>query len=270
MSIDALYPANGDNAILQVAFIVEWQTALNEEDLREVRKLQPIFSDQLPDLQESQSMSVTFSPNGAVDTRQQVSQLDGLHFVKADIAHGGRPIRSLQVNRNSLVAIVANYDRWDTVWNTVYQWFQHALTTVGRQRGFTGLTLQYTDSFQWRDNPALLNISEVFMSGSPYLPPYVYSSSSLWHSHHGYIEKLNEPVNSNLINNINVDLVDHNKMRVLNINSSHKAIFNEPLWDSNDFSEIQAAFFERLHQKNKDQLTKLLSPEVCGKISLKS
>lgn len=115
-----------------------------------------------------------------------------------------------------------------------------------------------------------LNLNEIFAAQTPYLAPNALAPSSLqWHSHHGYLINHVVPVAYQQLDNINVSRVVVGGVHQIQILTSHRATFRDPLykiWSANkpQVSVIQ----ENLHSQNKCILAKLLSPEVQLKINL--
>ncbi len=197
--------------------------------------------------------------------------LGGIQFVKPAAANrfGQAAVsRSLQISQQNLVVSLHEYKGWDDALEFVVTCLNVVLPGIVKGRPILGCTLQYHDSFSWKDQPEKLSMAAVFRKGGQYLPPSVFERSSLWHSHHGYMEERTSPVAHQLIENVNVDLVQTDPWRVINILLSHVGKFGSSGWDFESAFNQSIALFQDFHERDKNIIEQLLDDSVCRKIGL--
>ena len=267
MSIDKLFPAADGHAILNAAFVIEWAEPLTIDLVHGLAKLATKFKNsERPLLQMLPQQTVEFSL-GAQDSGQAISHgLSGYLFFEpaVDQSH----VRSVSISRQNCIIVITDYSRWIEVWAQVQNYLKIALEYVGPKRPLNVIGLQYTDKFNWRDDPDELDLTEVF-SGDAYLPANALKQKGLWHSHHGFLEAQELPVPHNRLENVNVDVNEAGGERVFQVTTSHRVTLKTPLWQSHLKNEqVVYDIFDRLHDANKDMLSKLLTPGVCEKINL--
>lgn len=268
MSAEKLYPYAGDHAIQTVAFALEWQGDLNTNALLAVQKLAPKLKEFLPDHQLQNVVSINFE--AAQAARSKVTEDVG-SVVFSRPTYLGIP-RSMTVSRQNCVVIVPDYTRWDTVWAEVQQYLALVWELITKHKPITAIGLQYTDLFHWRADPNELDLREVFLTDTPFLPTNVFDKKGLWHSHHGYLDQYEEPIKHARLENINVTMLETAGERSIQVLTSHKVTLAEPLWKATKSGqkgpELVAEILQDLHGSNKEILKKLLSQEVCKKINL--
>ena len=119
-------------------------------------------------------------------------------------------------------------------------------------------------------DPAELNLREVLAEKSKLLPKNIFDTPDLWHSHHGYIDKCEANSPYEVLENINVNMLDTNGQRSIQILTSHRAQLKTPIWTYDNFSSGLDQYMPQLHERNKSILRDLLMPEVQAMIKLKS
>jgi hypothetical protein len=148
--------------------------------------------------------------------------------------------------------------------------YAEALPIILADKAINAIALQYTDSFTWKDDPELLDLSQVFRPGSRYIPANAFDQPGAWHSHHGYVEGGSHPAEKERLNNINVNVSDVAGERTIQITTVHRAVLDKPLRASNNkYLELIESLQNKLHIDNKDILAQVLSDAVAQKIKLK-
>lgn len=270
MSLDNLFPIAGNNAIQNAAFAIEWGAELSSADIQETNskiesELKSDFSAPLP--QNVQNFS--FVTDGSQTPRFLPSVEIGGYLYEKRSPLSTIPTKSITLTRQNLVILINEYSRWETVWEDVQKYFSIILKNITAQP-FTNVGLQYSDVFIWKDEPASLNLCEVFRQSSSYLTPNALNVKSLWHSHHGYIVDSNAPVKNSRLDNINVNLIDNGGTLSVQIVTSHRATLAAPIWYKKEIDlESISQIMKVLHNENKQVMHNLLSDEVCKKIKLK-
>lgn len=271
MSIDRLHPYAGPHAVQNAIFVVEWAEPLRSDALVDMLKLATKYRNLgLTAIQQQNAVSVNVTAARATDVSPSVSstqELGGVMF-SAPANSSGLPGRSITISRQNCMVFVPDYTRWAKVWDDVHSYLSIALGVIAPMRPLTVVGLQYTDVFQWKDDPSDMPLAEIFR-GDSYMPPHIFELKGLWHVHQGHIQQTLTPVPNSRLENVNVDMLDTGGLRSIQIIGSHRSTLSEPLWQSHLKNEpILAQLFEDMHLSNKGLLTKLLTPEVCAKIHL--
>ncbi|MGT0246641.1 hypothetical protein [Burkholderia pyrrocinia] len=276
MTIDFLYPFAGDHAVQNVAFVLEWATPMDRSALEAVKRLAPQFRSSFPVVQEQQLITVNVeAPKQAITKHHKprlpptpATQLGGIQFLHTSGGAPGSFTRMIQVQRESCLVALNEYSRWDAVWPKVCGWLEIVLPVILTGRSLNSFTLQYQDLFFWRDDPANLQLREVFAAESPYIPSNVYDLKSAWHSHHGYIQPYDGEWSGHLLNNVNVNVGDLNGVRQIGTMLTHKVTFGTPIWSLDRAMTALRAVMPELHQENKSILHRLFTDAVRDKIGL--
>lgn len=271
MSIDNFYPYAGDHAVQSATFVVEWAEPLKAEAIAAINKLANKFRNfGLSHVQHQQFVQFKIEPNSPDGSQKHGSQqgLGGIVFARP--AEPGVVTRSITISRQNCMIVVPDYTRWESVFADVQAYLKVALDEVAPSRPISTIGLQYNDIFQWKDDPADLNLAEVFADDA-FIPPSIFRQTRLWHVHQGYMEQPALPVVHSRITNVNVDMLEPAGERMIQIIGSHRATLSEPLWQSHlKNKQIMLDMFSSLHQANKQMLAKLLTKQVCEKIHLSS
>jgi hypothetical protein len=193
--------------------------------------------------------------------------MGGVQFLKPRGQAPGNFTRMLQVQRGNCSIVLNEYTRWADVWGNAKKWFDIVFPVVLSGRPLVSFTLQYHDVFSWRDNPQLLDFSEVFKADSPYLPPNCYSLRSAWHSHHGFISEIGDPYPGTEIDNINITINDIGAERQVSAMLVHKLTLATPVWSSDTATTVDS-LAQILHERNKKLLREIFSESVQQKIGL--
>lgn len=269
MNIEPLYPYAGNHAVQNAIFAVEWAEPLKSDVIQSLGKLATKFRNLgLSNVEYRKTIEIKIdrpAPGAAVPSQKQSEVLDAVIFTKPALL--GEIPRSVTISRQGCMIAVPDYTRWAEVFNDVNTYFKIALDEIP-PRPITVVGLQYNDLFIWKDDPAELDLRDIF-SASTFIPPSVFSQTGLWHLHHGYILKESAPTPHSRLDNINVDMIEHFGERAIQITSSHKVTFNDPLWQPHQKNkQIMFDMFSYLHMINKEVLEKLLTIDVSRKIQL--
>lgn len=265
MSIEKLYPYANDHAIQSAAFVVEWAEPLTPNAIEDLAKLKVKFRGLLPDSQPQNVVEFNLTAIEGMNTKVR-QELGGIVFSRQS-GHKGVP-RSLTISKQNCVIVIPDYSRWDQVWSDVQQYLEIVLEQIGPLRPLSGIGLQYTDLFNWKDAPSELDVSDIFLRGS-YLPENVFQQKGLWHSHHGFMEAHEDPTPHKRLENINVDMLESSGERSIQIITSHRATMIEPMWQSHlKHKTTVLEMFVSLHTSERAMLRKLFAPALCQRINL--
>ncbi|MFM0315939.1 TIGR04255 family protein [Paraburkholderia nemoris] len=271
MDLDALYPAGGNHAIQNVAFVIEWQAPLSEADYAELRKVhQEHLRQALPIIETPQVITFNIQPGLAPAMVPQVAS--GLSLARHRPTATGTVVScSIQINPQNCLIVVNDYTRWDEIWTNVTEWTNYLLPVIlKKERALGGMALQYADGFEWRGNPSEFKAEVLFSPETSYLPSNVFGKSGLWHSHHGFFTDVEIDAGYTQLDNVNVNLGDDpaSLRRTVSIVTSHKVTFVQPVWGVEQATAKFQGLMGRLHDSNKAVLKDLLLDAVQEKIKL--
>lgn len=228
------------------------------------RRAKSAFRKEFPVIQEQHQLTLNMSSPGLVTQPQQ--ELGGFVLSRDSRLSSGSP-RTITVSRESIQVAVADYSRWADVKAQVFSYFSPLVHDFPRP--FSVLALQYQDVFNWRDKPENLPLQDVLNRNSSYLASNVFNAGFAWHSHHGYFEKIDVPIECRRLNNINVSRVSTDGSHSIQIVTAHRTNFREQYWDRVfTLDSVNSQIFEGMHSKNKEILQNILGPEVQKMIKL--
>lgn len=275
MSIENLYPYAGDHAVQNAIFVVEWAEPLKVDAIIAASKLAAKFKNQgLAHVQHQQMLELKIEQShiGGQSSPSASSQVSNgpSAVVFARSANPGEVTRSVTISRQHCMIAVPDYSRWGVVFADVQSYLKIVLDEIAPQRPVSAISLQYNDMFNWKDEPADLNLKEIFAENA-FIPTSVFQQKGLWHLHQGYMEEVSSPVQHSRLQNINVDMADTSGQRVIQIIGAHRATLREPLWQSHmKNKQVMLDMFSDLHLANKKMLQQLLTKELGDKIRLTS
>jgi uncharacterized protein (TIGR04255 family) len=181
----------------------------------------------------------------------------------------GTVAKHLVVSRQNCVFAINDYVRWDAALADVMRSYEVILPLILANRAINRIGLQYTDVFTWKDDPAALNLAEVFRVDSGLLPSNALQAPSLWHSHHGYFDHHAQPVPHSLLHNVNVSINDVSAERQISIVMSHQATLDSAIRRGTEkYTDLIRGFEDNLHGIHKAMLQRLLTDQVCELIGL--
>jgi uncharacterized protein (TIGR04255 family) len=270
MDLDALYPAGGNHAIQNVAFVIEWQAPLSEGDYAQLRKVhQEYLRQALPIIETPQVFTFNIQPGLAPAMAPQFA--NGLSFARHRPTSTGTVVScSIQINPQNCVIVVNDYTRWDEIWKSVTEWTNYLLPVILKERPLGGMALQYTDGFEWRGDPSQFKAEALFSPETSYLPSSVFGRAGLWHCHHGFFVDVGTNAEYTQLDNVNVNLGDNptSLRRTVSIVTSHKVTFGKAIWGVEQATGMFQGLMGRLHDSNKAVLKDLLLEAVQEKIKL--
>ncbi|QGZ62120.1 TIGR04255 family protein [Paraburkholderia acidisoli] len=272
MDLSALYPAGGNHAIQNVAFVLEWPVPLTESNIATAKEIhQRHLLKAFPRAETPQI--ITFNFQAGIGAPPQPPQAGiGLMLTRPrGTAAGNNVAASIQITQQNCVIVVNEYTRWATIWADVSHWLRLLLPAIQKDGNpLTGATLQYTDAFEWRGNPREFIPKVLFSADSTFVPKNALSSLGLWHSHHGFFVEVDPSDGYQLLENVNVNVHEHpeSRQRAVVVMTSHKATFSEGIWGSDKAVDALDPLMTRLHERNKDILRDMLASDVKKMIKL--
>lgn len=266
MNLESLQPFAGIHAVQNVALAAEWQGELSDQTLLRVHALSEEFKSYFPkvDLQKMMQFNVTSTEINS----QPSTSLGGVVFQR--VSDLGAVLRQIHVNRQSCALIINDYDRWVPTLKIAMEYFERIFPIILADKAICAISLQYTDSFTWKDDPELLDLKCVFNENSPYLARNVFDTQHAWHSHHGFIYLSTEPVPHESLDNVNINVSDVAGERTIQITTVNRASFKKPLRLSMpSYMGVVESVESILHDRSKKLLGSVLSVAVAEKIGLK-
>jgi len=269
-----IVPIAGRHAIKTVTFALEWQQPLQDDLLLLLKALHSKVRDRLPRVLQRQEVGfqIVVSPAPAVPEIPPEPRLASLRFEA--LQPNGEPEWSLTIERHFLAVNCHVYSRWNEIWLRARDLLLPFVPVLARECGISVIGLQYIDQFRVAGPSEQFRATDLFRDKSPFLPSHVFKLDDLWHSHHGYFQKRTEPTAHHQLNHINVDVVDANDGRLVEITTVHRALLDQPatsgvmLLDDENGGELHHHMVA-LHQVNKKHLRLLLIDAMCDQINLR-
>lgn len=270
MSLDNLHPFTGQHAIQSAVFALSFSSELDIGEVGSLQAASAALKGDFPVLAEQQRTTISMQVGpGAKSSPDASSEVGGFILERPALVPNEPKLRLIIVNRTDIVVVVNDYTRWDKFTSDIDRYLSVLLAPIDSHKAISSIGLQFNDVFLWKADPVELNLDEVFVNGSPYLPSNVFSSTMLWHSHHGYLINEAAPVKHQQLDNINVSRVEVQGEHQLQILTSHRATFENPLYKGwSDKNLILFNIRENLHKTNKKLLAALLTPAAQQKINL--
>lgn len=270
MSLDHLHPFAGQHAIQSAVFALDFASELDVSEVEALRAAASELASDFPVVSDQQLRTISLQVgSGEASAPSKNVEVGGFIMERPALVPGEPQGRLIIVKRNGIIVVINNYTRWDKFKADIDRYLSILLPPVDGQKAVSGVGLQFNDIFLWKADPVDLKLDEVFVVNNPYIPPNVFSSPLLWHSHHGYLMSSKEPVEHQQLDNINVSRVAANEEHQLQILTSHRVTLEKPLYKSwSDNKSILLTIQENLHNKNKFILSALLTPAAQQKINL--
>lgn len=264
MSVEHLLPFAGEHAVQNAAIALEWQGELSDQTLLRIYSLSEKLKPSFDKVELQKLMMINLADSGA---SKHTDGLGGVQFQK--ITSLGTASRQLVVSRSNCTFVVHDYSRWVTMLEDAIRCLQLILPIILADKAVSAVGLQYTDAFTWKEDPAALDMKDVFRRDTGLVPAHALDLKHLWHSHHGYMESVTEPVQHTLTNNVNVTVQDVSGERMIQIITTHRAALEKPIrLSTSSYFDVVASIENHLHSRNKSLLSQLLSDEAADKIKL--
>lgn len=267
-------PIAGRHAIKAVSFGLEWQEPLQEDLLTFLMALHAKVRDKLPRVirHEEIPLKVVLSQAQPEQEAPVKPQLASVTFDA--LQRNGEQEWSLVIQRNFLAVNCYVYTRWNEIWGIGRELLTPFLPVIARERGISVIGLQYVDQFRVTGSCEHFRAGHLLREGSRFVPTQAFQLDDLWHSHHGFFEKLTEPTAHRRLNHVNVDVVDTNDERVIQITTAHRALLDRPAKDESRLLNSGGEgewhhYMDQLHKVNKQFLCELLNEDMCKQIGLK-
>lgn len=261
-----------DHAIVSMAFGIEFSEALERETLSKVLSLHDSVKEDLPGRKQKKSLTITMQEGpGAVKE-------EGLGAVIFEsVNKDGSIAKSLTVASEHAFVNVNDYASWADAWEFAYKILGIVVPVIQESTAVKAVTLQYLDRFYVSCPLNEFNNSWVLRSGTKYIPPHIFDLKGPWHSNNGFFDRVETPLNTFVLNNVNISLSEKkgffesdDVVSEIELNLSHRALFNvEPigfggLFDDECFKKLMS----QLHDIHKNLFGDLLSSDVSKIIGL--
>lgn len=266
-------PIHEAHAIEQVAFLIQFENSLQDDEFSVVRSQLGPFQDELPGRAEFQAAFVF----GAISSPGQVSPSQSVGTVLQRVGPDGSIEKELRIERNGLTFRSLQYSRWQNVWASAKRYFEVLGPTYLTRSRLATVGLTYVDKFVWGGDMNDCRPGFLLRPDSKYLSPCVYDAGDLWHSHVGAFIRSDGKTRRLL--NVNADCIDENRpgfspRRVTAITTALTDMFNQPMFESTKvapdaFVNFIELHMEQLHSFNKEIIGGIISDEMSARVALK-
>ncbi|RMU64165.1 hypothetical protein ALP25_03746 [Pseudomonas syringae pv. syringae] len=222
----------------------------------------------LPKFTEQQQFLVNFSNdnNFVHQGFPQPSQINGVTFEK--FKEDGEPALGINVQGNFLSIVCGDYTRWEEVIAKVNSVIEIISSWLREHAVFANLTLQYLDEFKVSFDGDFQPLTDLFVTGSPYLIANFENVSHEFHSHHGFFSDPAFSIAGRLLTNVNVNVVNIGREMNVQIQTTHKYQAAAHLTIGEEgLKGLIGDAYEYLHQENKKIVGSMLTDEVKKMIS---
>jgi len=267
-----IQPAAGRHAIKSVTLAIEWPAPLDATAIIEISNLHDQFKNDLPRKVDQQSVTINIAGGNFPAMIQQpiAPQISGVVFDR--VKENRQAAWALSLQQNMAVVVCNAYDRWQEMKARSLGFLGVILPTVLRYQPIAVVGLQYLDQFDVTGDIEELTYAHIFRDGSRYVPGNARDLIGLWHSHHGFFQTFENPVQYRRLTNINVNVSAQGNSRVAQIVTAHKALLDQPTNDPNLLLEqpnnMVGQLLEEMHDFNKTILRDLLNDARREQIAL--
>ena len=270
MPSDLLVPTKGIMRFKMSPLPLNWGACLTL--LHSLKSEKCTRFDKLPKVSEQKALTVSLSDGPSGASASQSLGVDGIAFER--FSPHRLLSKSLVINRQHCIMTNNKYTRWLKVWPEAREMFGMILPTIIQYQKVAAIGLQYSDIFTWRGNNEEFDLSILFNQDSELLPSHIFKLKSLWHLHQGYFDEPEIQINlkHKTLNNININLVDMDGSLTIHIVTAQRVIFIDKETNYEDWTSKEGVLdiiMSKLHDVNKEILSKLLTTEIQNKIKLK-
>jgi uncharacterized protein (TIGR04255 family) len=267
-------PAGGNNAIDNIAFVVQMARPFYEREAQALLSLSAALGDFFPKIEPLQAVEFVLpAPNSMA--QQHNTKSSGVLLSKFD--DGGRLVWSLRVHNNQIAVTCSQYTRWNEVWPQSLKFIQCVSNVIEQTDNYvSALALQVIDRFEAKTlNENEYSIDEVFSTHSPYLTNQARKSGAQWHVYQGWFKSFNSHRLLNVLNLSSVQIgttsnsiIDHTIQLQLDQLRQPLSwhLSAEPAGAGDDLERL----FGALHAENKLVISQTLSKTQLEKIGLGS
>lgn len=262
-------PCRDANAIMIVAFALEFQRDFSVGELQLLLSLHKGDEDALPQVQKHESFSIQLNPG----SHQQITgptDLGGVTF--SLMLPNGTHEWSFMARQNTVVIQCTNYTRWSEISNKAFDFINRFVPKISESNMVNAIGIEYRDEFLIRDSSAGW-MQELFKTDTVYMPSYLFDVNKLWHSHSGCITDVTideEEAAEQMLTKINIDYIHEQGVGHKVVSTTHHRIsFGDMKSNFVDFSQGEmASYVEAMHDKNKSVIRNLLSDDMLKAINL--
>jgi uncharacterized protein (TIGR04255 family) len=266
-ALTPLAPANGLNAIVNVAFSIEFDAPADAPLVAAFAALAPQLVNEGFNLPHPvTTYTLQFAMQAASVPAQELA---GYRYLMNNTA--GQLVREFALHGNMLVIAIHDYTRWPQVWANVRKLLEKCgPLLLASQRSVRAVAMQYTDKFTWRDASKPLPLKLVLRGDARHIVSAALDETGPWHSMFGYVKQVG-PAGwaQSRVDNVNLSVADEGSFRALNIFALYRYLPKVVAKAPNDFvSAVLPSLFNSAHDDNKQLLRELLSDEVQTMIQL--
>jgi len=257
-------PISEKHAIDVASFIVVFERPFEARMIESLPGLHERLKTEYPTFNLTKTMEVNVTGN---EVSQKIGVASGGLMQKLN--DDGRPAWTLRIERNSIVVLCNQYERWEDVSSKAIDHIKAAIAFLNSDNNaFVSLIHQIVDRFVTADKDEY-DIRQVFNTQSPYLTNQVLNSGKLWHVYQGWFETKQE-FRGQLLNVLNLSTSENPTNLSITTSVDHAAHLRFDLpkaIEDLDDQFIRKAFNE-LHETNKYIIRNLLNENQLQTIGL--
>lgn len=261
-----------NNALLRVAFIIEFERNFSQEELQSVDNNHTDWKSSLPRRSVVKGGLVLNPQSPQINLDQSV-----IFGFKYNLFNKDGTVREgLHLQDNKVIYLVGEYTVWNEVWPKATKILEPVLQLLPESNKVISYSSEYTDLFLVQGDYFNNDPTSLFRSDSDLIPKHIFKRKLNWHSHTGYFEEIVTPVLHRHLTRLNIDIRDNNNrqqreltMRLFHsITPPHKPLSQESLSLPEEITSIGLDNFRILHLKARELLKKLLCNDMLEKIGI--
>ncbi|WP_442498237.1 TIGR04255 family protein [Methylobacter sp. sgz302048] len=267
------FPINDAHAIVEVIIFVQFSPQFSKSTIQKLAAIEHDLKEDLPKANPLKKIAFQFN-QAEHSSAVGLDELAGIELQR--IKKDGSIEWMLRTTEDAIAIHCLDYTRWDNVWSQAEAYLQKAFMHIDGSNSFvSSIGLKYIDRFLYDSHAEKYDLSELFDRNTPHIVKTAFDHN-LWHCHSGWFEDLD---NLQCLNQLNIDSnyinikgektlaisIDHNAIAIMNNDNNLYSIIEQ---NSNQVTKLNEIIY-KLHLKNKEILTNLLSKEMLNRINLK-
>ena len=261
-----------NNALLQVAFIIEFERNFTQEEFQLVDNSHTNWKSSLPRRSVVKGGLILNPQSPQINLDQSV-----ILGYKYDLFNeDGTICEGLHLQGNKVIYLVGEYTVWNEVWPKVTKILEPVLQLLPDSNNVISYSSEYTDLFLVQGDYFNNDPASLFSNDSDLIPKHIFERKLNWHSHTGYFEEIDEPVLHRHLTRLNIDIRDNSDlqqreltMRLFHsIKSPQTPLSHESLPLPEEIASLGLDNFPILHFKARELLKKLLCNDMLEKIGI--
>ncbi len=262
---------NNKNALLEVAFVIEFEREFTQHELNWVDSKSMFWYETLPG-----KLVIPKEPVALPPFQTNIGNDNNFGLSYQYYNPDGSIRQSLKFEGNRIVYLVSEYSKWAEIWPLTKKILEPIYNYLSSTNSVRSFSTEYLNLFVFGEEYFSMDISSILRSNNMLVPSHIFDRKLNWHAHTGYFEEENDPVQHRLLTRINFDLRDNtnNHRRELTLLLFHSMMPQHKHFSSGleflpeELKSKGLLNFRTLHLRARKVLNQLLCDEMLIKIGL--